>query len=288
MRHYFAILTLLVLGFSVQLSLSQAEEEKAKTVSRKPIKTQALDVKTQEGRAEKSETTPKKPEESRKRQPDRDRSRGDWRGAVERFRNASPEERRKMRGKLGQLLKSRSANMERWKNRRRRPTDSQQREREMEMEKREREHQFQLERMQKEHEMEMERLEQNQLGEIREYEIPHLDFEFELPEDEMSDEQRTKARLIRFRLEQQTIQKMAEIRIQQLEVQIALQQQFYSQQINPEQLKADTKPIEELIKTIAIRQSEIKILRIQAMVEAKSLLNPEQLKHLINQSKENH
>ena len=30
MRHYFAILTLLVLGFSVQLSLSQAEEEKAK------------------------------------------------------------------------------------------------------------------------------------------------------------------------------------------------------------------------------------------------------------------
>ena len=281
MRHYFAILTLLVLGFSVQLSLSQAEEEKAKTVSRKPIK-------TQEGRAEKSETTPKKPEESRKRQPDRDRSRGDWRGAVERFRNASPEERRKMRGKLGQLLKSRSANMERWKNRRRRPTDSQQREREMEMEEREREHQFQLERMQKEHEMEMERLEQNQLGEIREYEIPHLDFEFELPEDEMSDEQRTKARLIRFRLEQQTIQKMAEIRIQQLEVQIALQQQFYSQQINPEQLKADTKPIEELIKTIAIRQSEIKILQIQAMVEAKSLLNPEQLKHLINQSKENH
>ena len=272
MRHYFAILTLLVLGFSVQLSLSQAEEEKAKTVSRKPIK-------TQEGRAEKSETTPKKPEESRKRQPDRDRSRGDWRGAVERFRNASPEERRKMRGKLGQLLKSRSANMERWKNRRRRPTDSQQQERE---------HQFQLERMQKEHEMEMERLEQNQLGEIREYEIPHLDFDFELPEDEMSDEQRTKARLIRFRLEQQTIQKMAEIRIQQLEVQIALQQQFYSQQINPEQLKADTKPIEELIKTIAIRQSEIKILRIQAMVEAKSLLNPEQLKHLINQSKENH
>ena len=268
MRHYFAILTLLVLGFSVQLSLSQAEEEKAKTVSRKPIKTQALDAKTQEGRAGKSETTPKKPEESRKRQPDRDRSRGDWRGAVERFRNASPEERRKMRGKLGQLLKSRRANMERWKNRRRRPTDSQQREREMEME----------------------RLEQNQLGEIREYEIPHLDFdfEFELPEDEMSDEQRTKTRLIRFKLEQQTIQKMAEIRIQQLEVQIALQQQFYSQQINPEQLKADTKPIEELIKTIAIRQSEIKILQIQAMVEAKSLLNPEQLKHLINQSKENH
>ena len=288
MRHYFAILTLLVLGFSVQLSLSQAEEEKAKTVSRKPIKTQALDAKTQEGRAGKSETTPKKPEESRKRQPDRDRSRGDWRGAVERFRNASPEERRKMRGKLGQPLKSRRANMERWKNGRRRPTDSQQREREMEREKREREHQFQLERMQKEHEMEMERLEQNRLREMREYEIPHLDFEFELPEDEMSDEQRTKTRLIRFKLEQQTIQKMAEIRIQQFEVQIALQQQFYSQQINPEQLKADTKPIEELIKAIAIRQSEIKILQIQAMVEAKSLLNPEQLKHLINQSKENH
>ena len=273
MRHYFAILTLLVLGFSVQLSLIQAEEEKAKT---------------QEDRAEKSETRPKKPEESRKRQPDRERSRGDWRIAIDRFRNASPEERRKMRGKLGQLLKSRRGEMKRWKNGRWRPIDSQQREREMEMEKREREHQFQLELMQKEHEMEMERLEQNRLREIRKYEIPHLDFEFELPEDEMSDEQRTKTRLIRFKLEQQTIQKVAEIRIQQLEVQIALQQQLYSQQINPEQLKADSKPIEELIKAIAIRQSEIKILQIQAMVEAKSLLNPEQLKHLINQSKENH
>ena len=85
--------------------------------------------------------------------------------------------------------------------------------------------------------MEMERLEQKRLREIREHEIPHLDFEFELPEDKISDEQRTKTRLIRFRLEQQTIQKMAEIRIQQFEVQIALQQQFYSQQINPEQLK---------------------------------------------------
>ena len=271
MRHYFAILTLLVLGFSVQLSLIQAEEEKAKT---------------QEDRAEKSETAPQKPEESRKRQPNRERSRGDWPGAIDRFRSASPEERRKMRGKLGQLLKSRRGEIERWKNGRWRPVDFQQREREMEMEKREREHQFQLEPMQKEHEMEMERLEQNRLREIREYEIPHLDFE--LPEDEMSDEQRTKTRLIQFKLEQQTIQKVAEIRIQQLEVQIALQQQFYSQQINPEQLKADTKPIEELIKAIAIRQSEIKILQIQAMVEAKSLLNPEQLKHLINQSKENH
>ena len=273
MRHYFAILTLLVLGFSVQLSLIQAEEEKAKT---------------QEDRAEKSETRPKKPEESRKRQPDRERSRGDWHSAIDRFRNASPEERRKMRGKLGQLLKSRRGEMKRWKNGRWRPIDSQQREREMEMEKREREHQFQLELMQKEHEMEMERLEQNRLREIRKHEIPYLDFDFDLPEDEMSDEQRTKTRLIRFKLEQQTIQKVAEIRIQQLEVQIALQQQLYSQQINPEQLKADSKPIEELIKAIAIRQSEIKILQIQAMVEAKSLLNPEQLKHLINQSKENH
>ena len=288
MRHYFAILTLLVLGFCVQLSLSQAEEEKAKTVSREPIKTQTLNTKTQEGRTEKSETIPNKTEESRKQQLDRDRSRGDWRGAIERFRNASPEERRKMRGKLGQLLKSRRSKMERWKNGRRRPIDSQQREREMEIEKREREHQFQLERMQKEHEMEMERLEQKRLREMREHEIPHLDFEFELPEDKISDEQRTKTRLIRFRLEQQTIQKMAEIRIQQFEVQIALQQQFYSQQINPEQLKADIKSIEELIKTISTRQSEIKILPIQAMVEVKSLLNPEQLKYLINQSKENH
>ena len=56
MRQYFAILTFLVLGFSIQLSLVQAEEDKA-TI--------------QEDRAEKSETAPQKPEESRKRQPNR-------------------------------------------------------------------------------------------------------------------------------------------------------------------------------------------------------------------------
>ena len=48
------------------------------------------------------------------------------------------------------------------------------------------------------------------------------------------------------------------------------------------------KLLEELINAIAVLQSEIKILRIKAMVKSKSLLNPEQLKHLINQLKETH
>ena len=52
MRRYFAILTILLLGFSVQFSLGQPEEEKAETESREPVK-------TQEGRAEKSENAPK-------------------------------------------------------------------------------------------------------------------------------------------------------------------------------------------------------------------------------------
>ena len=245
MRRYVAILTILLLGFSVQFSLGQPEEEKAETESREPVK-------TQEGRAEKSENAPKELGESR-RHPDRERSRADWRGAVERLRNASPEERRKMRGEFVRRLRSRGGNMERRGNGRqrqnKRETDFQQRERDMEMERREQEHQFQLERMQKEHEMEMERLEQDRIREMRQHGAPSLDFDFELPDDEMSDGQREKIQLIRFRLEQQEIQKMAEI-------------QFL--------------------------ESEIKILEIKAMVEFKSLLNPEQLKHLINQLKETH
>ena len=278
MRRYFAILTILLLGFSVQFGLGQPEEEKAETESKEPVK-------TQEGQAEKSQNTPKELGESR-RQVDREHSRLDWRGAVERFRNASPEEWRKMRGEFVRRLRSRGGNMERRGNGRqrqnKRETDFQQRERDMEMERREQEHQFQLERMQKEHEMEMERLEQDRIREMRQHGAPHLDFDFELPDDEMSDEQREKIQLIRFRLEQQEIQKMAEIRIKEIEVKIALRQQFFSQKM------ADTKPIEELINAIAILQSEIKILKIKAMVKSKSLLNPEQLKHLINQSKETH
>jgi len=38
---------------------------------------------------------------------------------------------------------------------------------------------------------------------------------------------------------------------------------------------AETKPIKELIKVMAILQSKIKILEIKAVVESKSLLNPE-------------
>ena len=272
MRRYFAILTILLLGFSVQFGLGQPEEEKAETESKEPVK-------TQEGQAEKSQDTPKELGESR-RQVDREHSRSDWRGAVERFRNASPEEWRKMRGEFVRRLRSRGGNMERRGNGR--ETDFQQRERDMEMERREQEHRFQLDRMQKEHEMEMERLEQDRIREMRQHGAPHLDFDFELPDDEMSDEQRGKIQLIRFRLEQQEIQKMAEIRIKEIEVKIALRRQFFSQKM------ADTKPLEELINAIAILQSEIKILKIKAMVKSKSLLNPEQLKHLINQSKETH
>ena len=52
MRRYVAILTILLLGFSVQFSLGQSEEDKAETESREPVK-------TQEDRAEKSENAPK-------------------------------------------------------------------------------------------------------------------------------------------------------------------------------------------------------------------------------------
>ena len=106
----------------------------------------------------------KESEESSKQQPNQGRSRTDWRGAVDRFRNASPEEQRKMRGEFVRRMRSRGRNMKRRTNSRRRQkefgrdehkSDFQHREREMEMEKREHEHHFQLERMQREHEIEM-------------------------------------------------------------------------------------------------------------------------------------
>ena len=270
MRRYFTILTMLLLGFSVQFSLGQPEEEKAETESRVPVK-------TQEGQAGRSHNTPKKLGESR-RWVDQERRRSDWRGVVERFRNVAPEEWRRMRGEFVRHLRSRGDDMERRGNGRRRQstretdnmreTDFQQRERDMEMERREQEHRFQLERMEKEHEMEMERLEQDRIREMRQYGTLYLDFEFELPDDGMSDEQREKIQLIRFRLEQQEIQKVAEIRIKEIEVKIALRQQVCSQKMEV------TKPLEELINAIAILQSEIQILRIKAMVKSKSLLNP--------------
>ena len=278
MRRYFTILTMLLLGFSVQFSLGQPEEEKAETESRVPVKTQG-------GQVGRSHNTPKKLGESR-RWVDRERRRSDWRGVVERFRNAAPEEWRRMRGEFVRRLRSRGDDMEwRGNGRRRqgtRETDFQQRERDMEMERREQEHRFQLERMEKEHEMEMERLEQDRIREMRQYGTLYLDFEFELPDDGIFDEQREKIQLIRFRLEQQEIQKVAEIRIKEIEVKIALRQQVFSQKVE------NTKPLEELINAIAILQSEIKILRIKAMVKSKNLLNPEQLKILINQLKETH
>ena len=270
MRRYFTILTMLLLGFSVQFSLGQPEEEKAETESRVPVK-------TQEGQAGRSHNTPKKLGESR-RWVDQERRRSDWRGVVERFRNVAPEEWRRMRGEFVRHLRSRGDDMERRGNGRRRQstretdnmreTDFQQRERDMEMERQEQEHRFQLERMQKEHEMEMERLEQDRIREMRQYGTLYLDFEFELPDDGIFDEQREKIQLIRFRLEQQEIQKVAEIRIKEIEVKIALRQQVFSQKMEV------TKPLEELINAIAILQSEIQILRIKAMVKSKSLLNP--------------
>ena len=71
-------------------------------------------------------------------------------------------------------------------------SDFQHREREMEMEKREHEHPFQLERMPREHEIEMERLARDHKIEMHEHSFPHINFEPELPYDDMSDEQREK------------------------------------------------------------------------------------------------
>ena len=117
-----------------------------------------------------------------------------------------------MRGEFVRRMRSRGRNMKRRTNSRRQEefgrdehkSDFQHREREMEMEKREHEHPFQLqlERMPREHEIEMERLARDHKIEMHEHGFPHINFEPELPYDEMSDEQREKIQLVWFQLEQ--------------------------------------------------------------------------------------
>ena len=285
MGHYhFVILVILLLVSSVQFSLGQLEEENAKTELN-------ASVKTQKGRAKKAKDTLKESEESSKRKSNRDRSRADWRGAVDRFRNASSEEQRKMRGEFVRRMRSRGRNMERRTNSRWYQKDSgqdehnadfQHRERKMEMERREHEHHFQLERMQKEHEMEMERLDRNHKREMQKHGLTHIGFELELPYDEMPGEQKETIQLIWLQLEQKKIQKEAEVRVNTIKVKTALRQKFLSQK--PTNLES----IEALIKNITTLQSEIKILEIKAMFEAKNLLTAKQMEDLVNQSKEIH
>ena len=74
---------------------------------------------------------------------------------------------------------------------------------------------------------------------------------------------------------QNKIQKIAEIRIKEIDVQIALQQVFWG--------TIDLSSVEETVKAIATLKGELQILEIKAMLEVKNLLNPEQLQELRHQ-----
>ena len=86
----------------------------------------------------------------------------------------------------------------------------------------------------------------------------------------MSDEQREKIQLVWFQLEQKKNPKEADVRINAIKVKTALRQKFLRQK------PTNLEPIEALIKNIAILQSEIKILEVKAMFEAKSFLTAKQ------------
>ncbi|MDP7278279.1 MAG: hypothetical protein QGG39_00130, partial [Candidatus Poribacteria bacterium] len=68
---------------------------------------------------------------------------------------------------------------------------------------------------------------------------------------------------------------MAEIRIKEIDIQIALQQAFFG--------TIDLGPVEEMVKAISALKGKLQILEIKAMLEVKNLLSPEQLQELHHQ-----
>ena len=155
--------------------------------------------------------------------------------------------------------------------------EKQDREMQMELERQELEHRLQLERRQQEHDLDMEGMGRDQRRQMEQPDLHHFDvgINFEWIHDELSPEDREKMRLIRFRLEQNKIQKMAEIRIKEIDIQIALQQAFLG--------TIGLSSVEETVKAIATLKGELQILEIKAMLEVKNLLNPEQLQVLRHQ-----
>lgn len=155
--------------------------------------------------------------------------------------------------------------------------ENRERQHQQQLEMQELEHRLQLERRQQEHDLDMEGMGRDQRRQMDQPDLHHFDvgINFEWIHDGLSPEDREKMRLIRFRLEQNKIQKIAEIRIKEIDVQIALQQVFWG--------TIDLSSVEETVKAIATLKGELQILEIKAMLEVKNLLNPEQLQELRHQ-----
>ena len=246
MIRYFALSILCLFGLIPLFAIGQTEGKEPKDQSTETVKQQKESL--EKNRRQKKDTDkPRRRENDRRRQQEMKGGENDRRW---------PE------------LRERELSME---------LEKQDREMQMELERQELEHRLQLERRQQEHDLDMEGMGRDHRRQMDRPDLHHFDvgINFEWIHDELSPADREKMRLIRFRLEQNKIQKMAEIRIKEIDIQIALQQAFFG----PIGLSS----VEETVKAIATLKGELQVLEIKAMLEVKNLLNPEQLQVLRHQ-----
>ena len=257
MIRYFALSILCLFGLIPLFATGQTEGKEPKDQSTETVKQQKESL--EKNRRQKKDTDkPRRRENDRRRQQEMKGGENDRRWPELRERELSMELENRERQHQQQLEK-------------------QDREMQMELERQELEHRLQLERRQQEHDLDMEGMGRDHRRQMDRPDLHHFDvgINFEWIHDELSPEDREKMRLIRFRLEQNKIQKMAEIRIKEIDIQIALQQAFFS--------TIGLSSVEETVKAIATLKGELQILEIKAMLEVKNLLNPEQLQVLRHQ-----
>ena len=257
MIRYFTLSILCLFGLSPLFATDQTKVKEPQDQSAEVVK-QQKESPTKNRRQKKDTDKPHRRENDRRRQQEMRGKENDRRWPELRERELSMELENRERQHQQQLEK-------------------QDREMQMELELQELEHRLQLERRQQEHDLDMEDIDHDRRRQMDRQDLHHFDagINFEWIHDELSPEDRGKMRLIRFRLEQNKIQKMAEIRIKEIDIQIALQQAFFG--------TIDLGPVEESVKAISALKGELQILEIKAMLEVKNLLSPEKLQELHHQ-----
>ena len=145
-----------------------------------------------------------------------------------------------------------------------------------ERERRETEHHLRMETMRIQHDREIEMRERESRG--MGHQLFHLDVCLDLDMERLHEilniENREKVELLQLRLEQEQIKIMAEIRIQEIEIHIALRKAFFGSE------KVDQQEIADQVSAIAKSHGDLKFLELKTMLQIKDLLSEEQIQQL--------
>ena len=145
-----------------------------------------------------------------------------------------------------------------------------------ERERRETEHHLRMETMRIQHDREIEMRERESRG--MGHQLFHLDVGLDLDMERLHEilniENREKVELLQLRLEQEQIKIMAEIRIQEIEIHIALRKAFFGSE------KVDQQEIADQVSAIAKSHGDLKFLELKTMLQIKDLLSEKQIQQL--------